>query len=259
MFSHKKFAPLQRLRIFLISLNIFYSELDLFSCDPLAELHNGNVYCTKGALTGSVCLAICENGFKLEPRGKKRCKHRQNWQKNVEGKAPVKWNLLGEDFKCVKEYIPSPCENNNGGCSHECIDRGDGNHKCVCPCGYSLDGDLKTCTLQPEICPFDISFYIDQSSAVCNDLDFKSLQINDMGTVIQFFNSEVNTKMAKLGVGLYGDATLSPIVSQMSDSMPVSQVKSSLVTEYESLTCGAPQLGDIFGSFDVSYIFSKGT
>ena len=226
--------------------------MDLFSCDPLAELHNGNVYCTKGALTGSVCLAICENGFKLEPRGKKRCKHRQNWQKNVEGKAPVKWNLLGQDFRCVKEYIPSPCENNNGGCSHECIDRGDGNHKCVCPCGYSLDGDLKTCTLQPEVCPFDISFYIDQSEAVCNDLDFKSLQINDMGTVIQFFNSEVNTKMAKLGVGLYGDGSLSPIVSQMSDNMPVSQVKSSLVTEYESLTCGAPQMGNIFGAFDVS-------
>ena len=73
-----------------------------------------------------------------------------------------------------------------------------------------------------------------------------------MGTVIQFFNSEVNTKMAKLGVGLYGDGSLSPIVSQMSDNMPVSQVKSSLVTEYESLTCGAPQMGNIFGAFDVS-------
>ena len=42
-----------------------------------------------------------------------------------------RWNIISE----------SPCETENGGCSHDCLDRGDGQAVCSCPCGYFLDVD----------------------------------------------------------------------------------------------------------------------
>ena len=43
--------------------------------------------------------------------------------------------------KCSKWILESPCETENGGCSHDCLDRGDGQAVCSCPCGYFLDID----------------------------------------------------------------------------------------------------------------------
>jgi len=41
----------------------------------------------------------------------------------------------------MKIISESPCETENGGCSHDCLDRGDGQAVCSCPCGYFLDVD----------------------------------------------------------------------------------------------------------------------
>ena len=133
--------------------------MDGFSCDQLEAPSNGQMFCSAGFRTGTTCLAFCDNGFSLSPRGKKRCKPRGNWAKTAAGKSPVRWNLKSQDFTCTKEYQPSACSTNNGGCSHQCVDRGDGDARCVCPCGYKLDlSDRKTCILERDVCPLDIRY-----------------------------------------------------------------------------------------------------
>ena len=48
-------------------------------------------------------------------------------------------------------YIPSECENNNGGCSHLCLLSSDFPHySCACPTGVLLKSDNKTCAESAE-------------------------------------------------------------------------------------------------------------
>jgi hypothetical protein len=226
-------------------------ELDGFSCDQLEAPSNGHIFCSAGFRTGTTCLAFCDNGFSLSPRGKKRCKPRGNWQKTAGSKSPVRWNLKSQDFTCTKEYQPSACSTNNGGCSHHCVDRGDGDARCVCPCGYKLDlSDRKTCILERDVCPLDISFLVDQSSSVCSDSQFQEDQGNDIKQILSFLRSEVNSRNAKLGLGLYSAGTVSNVITTLnSENTNMTEVMDNFESAYSNLDCGSNQVGNIFSEF----------
>jgi len=219
-------------------------ELNSFSCDPLPELEHGNIYCTKGQLTGTICLGTCQQGFTLAPRVKKRCKARANWNKNVPGKAPNRWNQADNHWACEKEWVQSPCATNNGGCSHECLDRGDGNHKCICPCGQILGADGKTCSINADVCPFDIKFFVDQTSNTCDDETYQNAQLSDVGTIVKFFNQELLANGAKLGLGFWNDEKVNKIVTKLRDNMKMEKILEGLIEEYNELQCQAPTLGE---------------
>ena len=73
----------------------------------------------------------------------------------------------------IHNFSESPCLTNNGGCSDDCIDRGDGIAVCVCPCGKTLDFDKKTC-VKTNVCPFDVSFWMDGTSNACDSFSFQT-------------------------------------------------------------------------------------
>ena len=144
----------------------------------------------------------------------------------------------------LKEYVQSPCATNNGGCSHECLDRGDGNHKCICPCGQTLGADGKTCSINADVCPFDIKFFVDQTSTVCEDETFKTSQLSDVGTIVKFFNQELLANGAKLGLGFWNDNKVNKVVTKLRDNMKMEQILEGLIEEYNELQCLAPTIGE---------------
>ena len=76
-------------------------------------------------------------------------------------------NILNQNS--ILDLVQATCADNNGGCSHYCFDRGDGNGaQCSCPCGMKLSSDTTCTTSFPCINEFyiliDISSYTDQAS-----------------------------------------------------------------------------------------------
>lgn len=51
-------------------------------------------------------------------------------------------------FHRNRQIIKSPCDENNGGCSHLCLIKPKG-HSCACPIGINLQADQKTCENGP--------------------------------------------------------------------------------------------------------------
>ena len=83
----------------------------------------------------------------------------------------------------IHNFSESPCLTNNGGCSDDCIDRGDGIAVCVCPCGKTLDFDKKTC-VQTNVCPFDVSFWMDGTSNACDSFSFQTKPRSVITTIL---------------------------------------------------------------------------
>lgn len=221
-------------------------EIAHYSCPPLPAVENGNVFCWDDYRAGTVCIGVCENGWTIEnPNKKKKCIKKKTWQKTKPGKSPVKWNLGNQNFQCIRDYLESPCLTENGGCSHDCIDRGDGIGQCVCPCGYELDSNGKIC-VQTLVCPFDVTFWLDGSSNACNNNDYRTKQKTHMSDLVDFFRREVRTFDARLAAGVYSDGTLSEELSGF-ESNDVDQIIDDINNISEP--SGAPTIADVFDHF----------
>lgn len=186
--------------------------IENFACDPLPPLENGEVFCYDSWKLGTICMGVCKNGWILEPNKKKKCFAKNKWDKTKPGKSPVKWNFANMDFECVRDYLESPCLTNNGGCSHECIDKGDMIPICVCPCGHTLADDGKTCIDNQE-CPFDISLWLDGTTSSCGSAGYDEAQKATMANIADFFSVEVNTYDARIYAASYGNGRIQHEVS----------------------------------------------
>jgi len=76
---------------------------------------------------------------------------------------------------CFSSAGQSSCNQNNGGCSHYCLDRGTGSVNCGCPCLMQLDASGFNC-IPIKPCDVDLYVLIDASTAVDpNDCPFLSV------------------------------------------------------------------------------------
>ena len=114
----------------------------------------------------------------------------------------------------------------------------------MCPCGQILGSDGKTCSINADICPFDIKFFIDQTSNTCDNEQYKSDQLNDVGTIIRFFNQELLSNGAKLGAGFWNDQKVNKIFTKLRDNMKMDKILETFVAEYGNLECKAPTMGE---------------
>lgn len=168
-----------------------------FACPVLPPVSNGNVFCWNKNAAGTVCIGVCEHGWKLEPAKKKRCLKRKSWQNTSSGNLPVKWKP-SKNYKCIREYFESPCLMNNGGCSHECVDDGSGVRRCICPCGYVLDQAKTNCERSP-ICSLDITVWLDGTSNSCVP-KFHAKQKRIVLNIIDFFRDEIINQNGRIAV-----------------------------------------------------------
>lgn len=134
---------------------------------------------------------------------------------------------------------------NNGGCSHDCIDRGDGLGQCVCPCGYELDSSGKTC-IQTPVCPFDVTFWLDGSENTCNNADFQTKQKTHIADLVDFFRREVRSYDARISTGFYSDGKVATKLSEF-DSNDVDQIIDDINNYNEP--CGKASIKNAFDQF----------
>ena len=69
--------------------------------------------------------------------------------------------------------------------------------------------------------------------------------------MLQFFRSEIQSRNAKLAVGLYSDGVVSNVISSLDDEMSPDSIADSFSSKYEELTCGGSTMGNIFDTFQV--------
>ena len=124
------------------------------------------------------------------------------------------------------------------------IDRGDGIAQCVCPCGYTLASDGKTCQ-QTLICPFDVTFWFDGSSNVCAS-DYGMKQKAHMADMVDFFRREVRTFDSRIAAGVYSDGSVSQELSTF-DATNVDVLIGEINTFSEP--CGEPSASNVFAHF----------
>lgn len=221
-------------------------ELKDYSCPPLPTIDHGALFCYDNFLAGTICIGVCENGWTIDqPNKKKRCVHKKTWQKTKAGKSPIKWSLAGQDLTCIRDYLASPCLENNGGCSHDCIDRGDGLAVCVCPCGHALGSDGVSCE-QSIVCPFDVSFWLDGSQNTCNDATFQEKQKVHFAEIVDFFGREVRSYDGRVAGGGYAAGLVDGEISNF-DSTDVDQIVAD-IGEFEG-SCGVSTAGNVFNHF----------
>ncbi|CAG5109425.1 Oidioi.mRNA.OKI2018_I69.chr2.g3965.t3.cds [Oikopleura dioica] len=214
-----------------------------YVCSPLPPLLNGEIFCFDEWKIGTVCMGVCKNGWILEPhKRKKRCLPTRNRKERRTEESPVKWNFAKSNFKCVKDYQESPCSNNKGGCSHECIDKGDMIPICVCPCGHTLANDGKTC-IDERKCPLDISLWLDGTTSACAKDGFNHAQKTMMANLVGFLDHESHNFDAKIFAASYGDGQV-----QQNASHFVTPLLHEIQEFLDALTisCANNSIADVF-------------
>jgi len=222
-------------------------QLESYSCEEIS-VENGDFMCTDGYSGGSICFAMCKPGYLKQETGAnhKRCQKKKSWERLLQrGKAPMAWSK--NKVSCEKHFIPSPCEIENGGCSHDCLDRGDGQAVCSCPCGYFLDIDKKTCH-RSNVCPYDFSFWLDGSDNACNDAAFDTLQREKSQLLMSFFTAYVRDDKAKMAAAFWAeDALTHSIGNYFTENTSVQFLKDQI--QDANLQCGLAEIGPVFNHF----------
>lgn len=222
-------------------------ELEEYSC-PELTLENGDFMCIDGLNGGSICYAMCKPGFIKQETGPnhKRCQRKKPWKKMLaKGRPPLTWSK--SKVECIRHYAPSPCTENNGGCSHQCLDRGDGQAKCACPCGFYLDSDQKTC-LTSNICPYDISFWLDGSDSSCNNPEFDTLQRQKAQLMMDYFGAFIRDDNGKMAAAYWTENSLSHTIGNFhTENTSIQFIQDHIKSV--NLECGISEVGNVFGHF----------
>ena len=68
--------------------------------------------------------------------------------------------------------------------------------------------------------------------------------MNDVGTIVKFFNQELLANGAKVGLGFWNDERVNKVVTRLRDNMKMENILSGLVEEYGELQCDVPTMGE---------------
>ena len=79
--------------------------------------------------------------------------------------------------------------------------------------------------------------------------------MNDVGTIVKFFNQELLANGAKLGLGFWNNERVNKVVTRLRDNMKMDKILDGLINEYNELQCDVPTMGEnlfLAAQFEVS-------
>ena len=68
--------------------------------------------------------------------------------------------------------------------------------------------------------------------------------MNDVGTIVKFFNQELLANGAKLGLGFWNNERVNKVVTRLRDNMKMDKILDGLINEYNELQCDVPTMGE---------------
>ena len=68
--------------------------------------------------------------------------------------------------------------------------------------------------------------------------------MNDVGTIVKFFNQELLANGAKLGLGFWNNERVNKVVTRLCDNMKMDKILDGLINEYNELQCDVPTMGE---------------
>ena len=82
--------------------------------------------------------------------------------------------------------------------------------------------------------------------------------MNDVGTIVKFFNQELLANGAKLGLGFWNNERVNKVVTRLRDNMKMDKILDGLINEYKELQCDVPTMGEnlfLATQFEVSAFY----
>ncbi|XP_076823457.1 uncharacterized protein LOC143469592 [Clavelina lepadiformis] len=114
----------------------------------------------------------------------------------------------------VSVLAADPCLTDNGGCSFQCLSRGNDDVRCGCPCGFTSSDNGVTCL--PDVpCDLDLLFLVDLRSTIDDsclqfflgpaNLDFSQFEAwrDRVAPILSGFTSEDDTAQTNVGLQFF--------------------------------------------------------